>query len=336
MARRADRTRARRIAPTHASRTNRRHHTPSATVAGYPSVASPLLEPPERLAAVRAQGVDAGRAAGAAEMDATAAAQRVGCGHRNVADDGGWRRERAWGARPAAPTSRPPCACARPVRCAPFGQRDVGGTSEMWQRARRGDEGRGRGRASEVRAGAPDGRRVDRSCWATRSARRRSCRTRGSSRSGCPDLQARNEAAQDSAVNKRCEDGVHSRVAHDGGGTRASRAGAQAIMHYPAGKRGSLFGEGGSRRSLGSCQSWRCERTSQASRWTREVLGRCCTRWLWRMVLFKSTGVRTSRSRRFETEGAPREEGATSTLLAQIELRERAVGEKTRRPKGHG
>ena len=141
-------------------------------------------------------------------MDATAAAQRVGCGHRNVADDGGWRRERAWGARPAAPTSRPPCACARPVRCAPFGQRDVGGTSEKWQRARRGDEGRGRGRASEVRAGAPDGRRVDRSCWATRSARRRSCRTRGSSRSGCPDLQARNEAEQDSAVNKRCGDGV--------------------------------------------------------------------------------------------------------------------------------
>ena len=187
-------------APTHASRTNRRHHTPSATVAGYPCVASTLPEPPERVAAVRAQGVDAGRAAGAAEMDATAAAQRVGCGHRNIADDGGWRRERAWGARPAAPPSRPPCACARPVRCAPFGQRDVGGTSEMWQRARRGDEGRGRGRASEVRAGAPDGRRVDRSCWATRSARRRSCRTRGSSRSGCPDLQARNEAEQDSAV----------------------------------------------------------------------------------------------------------------------------------------
>ena len=194
-------------APTHASRTNRRHHTPSATVAGYPCVASTLPEPPERLAAVRAQGVDAGRAAGAAEMDATAAAQRVGCGHRNVADDGGWRRERAWGARPAAPTSRPPCACARPVRCAPFGQRDVGGTSEMWQRARRGDEGRGRGRASEVRAGAPDGRRVDRSCWATRSARRRSCRTRRSSRSGCSHLQARNEAAQDSAVSQLWADG---------------------------------------------------------------------------------------------------------------------------------
>ena len=190
-------------APTHASRTNRRHHTPSATVAGYPCVASTLPEPPERVAAVRAQGVDAGRAAGAAEMDATAAAQRVGCGHRNVADDGGWRRERAWGARPAAPTSRPPCACARPVRCAPFGQRDVGGTSEKWQRARRGDEGRGRGRASEVRAGAPDVRRVDRSCWATRSARRRSCRTRRSSRSGCSHLLARNEAAQDTAVNKR-------------------------------------------------------------------------------------------------------------------------------------
>ena len=77
----------------------------------------------------------------------------------------------------------------------------------------------------------------------------------------------------------------------------------------------------------------RRERTSQPSRWTREVLGRCCTRWLWRMVLLKSIGVRTSRAQRFETEGAPREVGAASTLLAQIELRERAVGEKTRRPK---
>ena len=51
------------------------------------------------------------------------------------------------------------------------------------------------------------------------------------------------------------------------------------------------------------------------------------------MVLLKSIGVRTSRAQRFETEGAPREVGAASTLLAQIELRERAVGEKTRRPK---
>lgn len=192
-------------------------HTPRARIDGTtrrrrPSPATRASPAPfrsrpsgSRLSARR--GSTQGRAAGAAEMDTTAAAQRVGCGHRNVADDGGWRRERAWDARPAAPPSRPPCACARPVRCAPFGQRDVGGTSEMWQRARRGDEGRGRGRASEVRAGAPDGRRVDRSCWATRSARRRSCRTRGSSRSGCPDLQARNEAAQDSAVSQLWTEG---------------------------------------------------------------------------------------------------------------------------------
>ena len=117
--------------------------------------------------------------------------------------------------------------------------------------------------------------------------------------------------------------GWGSRVTHVGGSTRASRAGAQAIMHYPAGKRGSLFGEGGSRRSLGSCQSRRRERTSQPSRWTREVLGRCCTRWLWRMVLIKSIGVRTSRSQRFETEGAPHEVGAASTLLAQACRRSR-------------
>ena len=51
------------------------------------------------------------------------------------------------------------------------------------------------------------------------------------------------------------------------------------------------------------------------------------------MMPLKSIGVRTLRPRRFETEGAQREEGATSTLLAQIELRERAVGEKTRPPK---
>ena len=62
-------------------------------------------------------------------------------------------------------------------------------------------------------------------------------------------------------------------MAHDGGGTRASRAGAQAIVLDPAGKRGSLFGEGGSRRSPRSCQSWRSERTSQGSRWTRTLLG---------------------------------------------------------------
>ena len=43
---------------------------------------------------------------------------------------------------------------------------------------------------------------------------------------------------------------------------------------------------------------------------------------------------RRSNLARPKTEGAPREVGAASTLLAQIELRERAVGEKTRRPKG--
>ena len=36
--------------------------------------------------------------------------------------------------------------------------------------------------------------------------------------------------------------------------------------------------------------------------------------------MLKSIGVRTSRSQRFETEGAPHEVGAASTLLAQIEL----------------
>ena len=61
-------------APTHASRTNRRHSTPSATVTSCPSVARTPLEPPEKLAAVPAQVVGAGRAAGAAEMGGAAAA----------------------------------------------------------------------------------------------------------------------------------------------------------------------------------------------------------------------------------------------------------------------